>query len=307
MDQRGQGILAMLAVCLIWGISGLYYKPLAPFGAGTVLAHRTFWSFVLFGGILAVQGRLPALWAILTGPQLGRVALAAVMISINWLGFIWAVQNGHAVEASLGYFIFPLASVLAGVVFFNERLSPAKWLAVALAGVAVLVLIYGLSIGPWISLLLAFSFCAYGVIKKGLDLGPMISVAAEVALLTPLALLWLLAVAAGWIGAADAPGIFASGGLAVMLVLSGAMTAVPLMLFAFAARRVDLATIGLLQYLNPTLQFLVAVLVMGEAVTRWHLIAFALIWTALAIYTRASWQARRLVPDATLRIREQTK
>ncbi|MFI0396898.1 EamA family transporter RarD [Paracoccus jiaweipingae] len=295
MTERIKGLWAMTGCCLVWGLSAIFYKALAVVGPWDVLAHRTIWSLMLFGAILTAQGRLGALWAILRGPQIGRIMLAALMISLNWLLFIWSVQNGQAVQASLGYYIFPLVAVLAGVALFGERLWPSQWLAVAMAGLAVLVLTLGLGVTPWISLALAVSFGAYGIVKKGLDLGPMISVAAEVALLAPLALVWLAAGHWGWLpaGMAGALRFGDDAGVTALMLASGAMTAVPLMLFAYAARRVDLASLGLLQYLNPSLQFLVATLVLHEEFTRWHMIAFVLIWAALAIWSRAVWRRGR--------------
>lgn len=301
MSEWTKGFWAMIMVCISWGLSPIYYRALAHVPTVEVLAHRTVWSLVLFGIVLGLQGRLSELRAALTGPHVGRIAFAAVMVSSNWGIFIWAVQSGHVVQSSLGYYIFPLIAVLLGMVVFGERLSRVQGLAVALAALAVGLLTWGLGVAPWISLGLAITFGLYGLAKKSLPLGPVVSVAAEVALLTPLALGWLIAQGAGVMPAALAQPLGFGTDLATTLLLmaSGVITAVPLILFSYAARRVNMATLGLMLYLNPTLQFLCAVLLFGEVVTRWHMIAFALIWAALAIYSlSAMGQARRAAPLA---------
>lgn len=282
MRESAKGIAAMVVACTIWGLSPLYYKALAHVPAAEVLAHRTLWSALFFLALLGVQRRLPELRA--ARPVLGRIALAALAISVNWFLFIFSVQSGRGLEASLGYYIFPLVAVLTGVVVFRESLSRAQIAAVALAAGAVVVLTLGLGAAPLIALSLAVTFAIYGGLKKGLSLRPAVSVLAEVLLLAPLALAWLVQIGAeGWF-TRDLPSALGLAG-------SGILTGGPLMLFSYAARRVRMASLGLVQYLNPTLQFLCAALVFGEPVTRWHLIAFALIWTALAIYSAAAFKA----------------
>lgn len=295
MRESSKGLVALLVCFLTWGLSPLFYRLLNHVPAGDVLAHRTIWSLVLFAGILGVQGRLSELRAALTSRHVGMIFAAALFVSANWGLYIWSVQNGHVVESSLGYYIFPLVAVLMGVVIFHEKLTPAQMLAVGLATLAVLVLTVGLGAAPWISLALAVTFGVYGVFKKMLPLGPVVSVAAEVALLTPFAVLWLILGP----GAPTADHFGDGWAISLLLVASGVVTAVPLMLFSYGARRVGMTTVGLMQYLNPTLQFLCAVVVLGEHFTRWHMIAFSLIWIALAIYSGASIrQGRRLRDDA---------
>lgn len=301
VNERSKGILSLIAVCLIWGLSTIYYRALAHVPPAEVLAHRTVWSLLLFVAVLGGQRRLADLPRALLSPRLGRILLAAVMVSSNWGLFIWSVQNGHVVESSLGYYIYPLLSVVAGVVLFRERLRPAQWLAVATAAMAVSLLTWGLGAAPWISLGLALSFAFYGVVKKALPLDPILSVAAEVAVLAPLAAGWLVALHLGLTPAAPRAAHFGSDpGTTLLLIGSGPLTAVPLILFARAARSVDLATVGLLFYLNPTIQFLVAVLLFGEVFTRWHAIAFAMIWAAVALFTAAGRGPARAgrAPDA---------
>lgn len=274
------GVLAMIGACVIWGLSPLYYRLLHQMPPVDILAHRTLWSLMFFVGVLAVQRRLPALKSAVTDRrQLPWIALAAVMISTNWGIFIYAIQVDRVTETSLGYYIFPLVSVLLGLVVFGEGLGRLQWLAVAMAGLAVVVLTIGLGTAPWISLILAASFGIYGLLKKRVSLGPVISVTAEVLVLVPLALIWLAFLAE--------PGTTGPWTLA-LLILSGPLTAGPLILFSFAAKRIRLATVGVLQYLNPTLQFLVAVLVVGEPLGLAHAIAFPLIWTAVGLYSGAS-------------------
>ncbi|WP_323716787.1 EamA family transporter RarD [Paracoccus aminovorans] len=296
MREGTKGFWAMIAVCVSWGLSPIYYRALAHVPTVEVLAHRTLWSLVLFGVVLGLQGRLRQLAAALAGPQIGRIAFAAITVSANWGLFIWAVQAGHVVQSSLGYYIFPLVAVLLGVLVFGERLTRAQAAAVALAALAVGLLTWGLGVAPWISLGLAITFGLYGVVKKALALGPVLSVAAEVALLLPLAAAWLILQGAGLMPAALAQPFVFGTDLASSLLLagSGLITAVPLILFSYAARRLGMAALGLMLYLNPTLQFLCAVLLFGEPFTRWHMIAFAMIWGALAIYSASALgQARR--------------
>lgn len=269
----------MIVACAMWGLSPLFYAQLSHVPAGEVLAHRTLWSLLLFIVILIFQRRLAALpRAIGTGRRFGIILLASTMIAVNWGLFIWSVQVGRVTETSLGYYIFPLVAVLFGMVFFGERLKGAQMLAVGLASCAVVVLTIGLGAAPWIALILAVTFAFYGVLKKRLDTGPVVSVAAEVLVLAPVALLWL---AYTW-PASDA---WLTPRSLIFLVLSGPMTAGPLMLFSYATRRASMATVGLVQYLNPTLQFFCAVVVFAEPFTRWHAIAFPLIWVALAVYS----------------------
>ncbi|KAF0674829.1 EamA family transporter RarD [Profundibacterium mesophilum] len=298
-----RGLVAMIVCCTIWGLSPLYYKLLAEVPPLKVLAHRTLWSLVFFAGVIALQGRLGELRAVVRpGRGLLLILAAAVMISTNWFLFIFSVQAGRGLEASMGYYIFPLVAVLFGVTLFSERLSRAGWAAIVLAALGVAQLAFGLGAAPWISLGLAGSFGLYGVLKKMITAGPVLSVTAEVLLLAPLALGYLLVT-----------GMMPGGGSAfgtdpvqtLLLLAAGPITGAPLILFSYASRRLRLASVGLLQYLNPTLQFIVAVAIFGELFTPWHGIAFAMIWTALALYSgelfladRRARRARRSVAPA---------
>ncbi len=297
VDQAAKGVSAMLAAALVWGLSSLWYKALGHVPALEVLAHRTIWSAVFLAGVVLVQGRVPEVRAALAERRTRRLlAFAAVMIATNWLVFISAVQSGHALEASLGYYIFPLVAVVLGFVFQGERLSRLQVAAVALAGVAVAVLAFGLGGVPRVALTLALSFGAYGLLKARQPLGPVISVLVETLLLAPLALLWLVGLHADlWADPGGKPGgwFLGDGLTTAMLIGSGPLTAGPLILFSYAARRISYASVGLIQYLNPTIQFLVAVTIFGEVFTWWHGVAFPLIWAALALYSVESWRRSR--------------
>jgi chloramphenicol-sensitive protein RarD len=296
MTDAGKGILAIVAACTIWGLATLYYKALATVPPLEMLAHRSVWTFVFFGILLAVQGRFGGAVALLRGPVRGRVWLAAGIVAVNWGLFIWAIQSGHAVQASLGYYIFPLVTVVLGVLVLGERLTRGQGVAVGLAAGAVIVLTYGLGVAPWVALALAFSFAPYMLIKKQMAAGAAVSVTAEVMLLLPLAVLWL-ALAHGGVVAGGHFGQDAF--VTAMLPLSGLITGGPLILFSWGAQRVRLSTLGLVQYLNPTLQAVSAVLVFREPFTGWHGAAFALIWGALALYSLEGWRQERAARNAT--------
>jgi chloramphenicol-sensitive protein RarD len=287
VSEAGKGILAIVAACMIWGLATLYYKALSMVPPVEMLAHRTAWTFVFFGILLAAQGRFRAAPALLVGGAWWRVWLAAGIVAANWGLFIWAIQAGHAVEASLGYYIFPLVTVCLGVLVLRERLSRGQGGAVVLALGAVVVLTYGMGVAPYVALALAVSFAVYMLIKKQLPVPPAVSVTAEVLLLLPLSLGWLSlahggVVDGGWFGA-DAY-------VTAMLPLSGLITGGPLILFSWGAQRVRLSTLGLVQYLNPTMQALSAVLVFGEPFTGWHATAFGMIWLALLLYSLEEWR-----------------
>lgn len=296
MSDTRVGVLAMIGACTIWGLSPFYYKQLSQIPPAEVLAHRAFWSLVFFAGMLAVQGRLHEMRAALANRrQAAMIALATANVSVNWFLFIYATMISRNTETSLGYFIYPLVSVLFGYVFFRERLSRLQMAAVALASGAVVLLSLGLGAPPWISLILAVTFGFYGAIKKQLPLGPVVSVTCEVALFLPVALIVLVYYHGSGQGAFGP-----SMKINALLMFSGPITAAPLILFSMAARRVDMSTVGILQYLNPTLQFLSAVAVFGETLTLWHGIAFPMIWTALALYTIALWRQDNAVRRAAI-------
>jgi chloramphenicol-sensitive protein RarD len=294
MTEARKGVLAIVGASLIWGLASLYYKALADVPPIEMLSHRTVWSAVFFAVVLLAQGRVREVRALAGEPREWRwLAVSAVMIAINWFIFILAVQTGHALQASLGYYVFPLIAVGIGFLVLGERFSAVQAAAIGLAAVAVVVLAAGLRAPPWTALTLASSFAIYGLIKGQVPLGPVVSVFFETAILAPLALVFLLGVHAGAWGDLEgrAGAVFGHDlRTSLLLIFAGPLTGLPLVLFSYAARRIPYATVGLIQYLNPTLQFAVAVLVFGEAFTVWHAIAFPLIWCALALY---SWDGLR--------------
>lgn len=295
VSEAGKGILAIVAACTIWGLATLYYKALAHVPPLEMLAHRTVWTFVFFGILLALRGRFGAAVALLRGPLRARVWLAAGIVAVNWGLFIWAIQSGHAVQASLGYYIFPLVTVVLGVLVLGERLTRGQGVAVGLAAGAVITLTYGLGVAPWVALALAFSFAPYMLIKKQMAAGAAVSVTAEVLLLLPLAVVWLALAHGGVV----AGGMFGQDAVTTWLLpVSGLITGGPLILFSWGAQRVRLSTLGLAQYLNPTLQAISAVLVFREPFTGWHGAAFAMIWGALALYSLEGWRQERAARSA---------
>ncbi|MEQ3626796.1 MAG: EamA family transporter RarD [Celeribacter sp.] len=304
MREETKGVLAMLAACVVWGLSSLYYKALSHIPPLEVLSHRTLWSLVFFVIWMGVKGRLRDMpGALSSKSQAVWVMAAAAAITVNWFVFIYSVQSGHALEASLGYYIFPLVAVALGASVLHERLSRLQWIAVALALVAVLLLSVGLGVPPWLALMVAGSFGSYGLIKRKVHAGPVASTAAEVMCLLPLSSLYLWGVyTQGWTGISgrSSPGTFGFDiSDTLMLMTSGVLTGLPLVMFSYAGKRVSYATQGLLQYVNPTIQFALAAGLYGEPFTRWHAIAFPLIWAGLALYSvatlrRARDQGRRL-------------
>ncbi|MFD1859561.1 EamA family transporter RarD [Aeromicrobium camelliae] len=272
------------------GLFPLYWPLLEPAGALEVLAHRVVWSLVFCIGLLTVAHRWSAFGTIVRNPrQLVWLALASVVIAINWGGFIWGVNNGHVIEVSLGYFINPLVTVLLGVFVLNETLRRAQWMAVGLGAIAVVILTVDYGRPPWLALTVSGSFAIYGFLKKRANLGAVEALAVETAILFPFALAFLVALqfrddlVFGHHGA---------GNLA-LLMGTGIVTAVPLLLFGAAATRLNLSTIGLLQYLGPILQFILGLTVFGEQMGSARWFGFVLVWLALVVFTVDAWRSRR--------------
>lgn len=275
--ERAIGVAFGLGAYLSWGFLPLYLKAVGTVAAPEILAHRILWSVLLLAGLAVALGRGPQLRALAARPRtLAVLGLTAVLIGANWLLYIWAVGAGRVLETSLGYFINPLVNVALGILVLRERLRRAQAAAVALAALGVGLLAVAQGGLPWVALALAFSFSLYGLLRKMAPVDPLTGLLAETALLAPLALLYLAAFGAHDFGAAP--------GLDALLVLSGLVTAAPLLLFAGAAKRLRYATMGLLQYIAPTIQFLLAVLLFGETLTGAHIVTFAFIWAGLALY-----------------------
>ena len=287
MNRPSQGILAILAACVIWGLSPLYYNLLTMVPPLELLAQRTLWSFLFFALVLGLQGRFSALiHALGNRGHVITLFAAACAIAVNWYFFIYSVQINRVSEASLGYFIFPLVAVVFGLIVFKEKLSALQWVAVALAVFAVLILTYGLGVAPWLALVLSLSFGTYSVLKKRLDLSPVISVTLEVMLLLPLTVPYLLIQNWPIQDSTDSWQIW------FLLMGSGPLTATPLILFSYATRRISMSTVGIMQYINPSIQFLVALLIFAEPMTDWHFGAFSIIWVAVVIYSWSGFSAR---------------
>lgn len=287
MNRTAQGILAILAACVIWGLSPLYYNLLTMVPPLELLAQRTLWSFLFFALVLGLQGRFSALiHALGNRGHVITLFAAACAIAVNWYFFIYSVQINRVSEASLGYFIFPLVAVVFGLIVFKEKLSALQWVAVALAVFAVLILTYGLGVAPWLALVLSLSFGTYSILKKRLDLSPVISVTLEVMLLLPLTVPYLLIQNWPIQDSTDSWQIW------FLLMGSGPLTATPLILFSYATRRISMSTVGIMQYINPSIQFLVALLIFAEPMTDWHFGAFSIIWVAVVIYSWSGFSAR---------------
>lgn len=285
-EQRA-GLLYGIGAYGMWGLVPLFWPLLKPAGAVEILAHRMVWSLAVVAIALLVVRRWAWIRELLGEPRkLGLLVVAATVISVNWGLYIWSVNTGHVVEASLGYFINPLVTIAMGVLLLKERLRPAQWAAVAVGLTAVLVLAIGYGQPPWISLTLAFSFATYGLVKKKVNIGGLESLAAETVILFVPALGYLL-----WLGASGDSTFGPEGaGHAALLAATGVVTAVPLVCFGAAAIRVPLSTLGLLQYLAPVFQFLLGVLYFHEAMPAERWAGFALVWAALTILT---WDALR--------------
>ncbi|MBT3149893.1 EamA family transporter RarD [Streptomyces sp. CHD11] len=285
--ERRTGLLNGFAAYGMWGLVPLFWPLLKPAGAVEILAHRMVWALFFVAAALLLVRRWAWLGELLRQPRrLVLVTVASAVITVNWGVYIWAVNSGHVVEASLGYFINPLVTIAMGVLLLKERLRPAQWTAVGVGAAAVVVLTVGYGQPPWISLCLALSFATYGLVKKKVNLGGVESLAAESAIqfLPALAyLVWLTTRGDGTFGVEGT-------GHALLLVAAGVVTALPLACFGAAAIRVPLSTMGLLQYMTPVLQFLLGVLYFKEAMPPERWAGFALVWLALALLT---WDALR--------------
>ncbi len=280
MSDTRRGTSYGVAAYAIWGLFPLFWPLLEPSTALEVLAHRVLWSLVVVAVILQVTRGLAAVRAVEKG-QFARLTLAAVLLACNWGTYIYGVNSGQVVETSLGYFINPLVSVALGVVVLGERLRPLQKAAIGAAALAVVVLTVENGSPPWIALILAFSFGFYGLLKKQAGVGAVASLAVETAVLAPLAAVYLAVLAV------QGSATFGSEGLghALLLAAAGVVTAIPLLLFGAAATRVPLTTLGVLQYLAPTLQLLVGVLLRDEPFGGVRLVGFGLVWVALAVFT----------------------
>jgi chloramphenicol-sensitive protein RarD len=283
------GVAYALSAFGLWGAFPLYFKAVAAVPAPEVLAHRVVWSVFWVALLLFAVAQWRAVAGALRRRRtLAMLTVSSLLIATNWLIFIWAVAVDRVLEASLGYFITPLVSVLLGRLVLGERLDGLQWLAVGLAALGVGWTLVGLGALPWVSLGLAATFGSYGLARKVIEVGAIPGLFVETLVLGPVALAYL-----GWL-AWSGGGTFASAGIGLdlLLVASGLVTATPLILFAQAARRLRLASVGLFQYIVPTAQMLLAVFAFGEAFTVGHAVTFGCIWAGLVLYTASAWRAR---------------
>ena len=277
-----RGLILAIATYVMWGFLPLFMKELAHVPPSEVIAHRVLWSLPIALAVLLLQRRWREVAGALRQPRLlGMALITAALISVNWMIYVWAVGNNHALDAALGYYINPLFSVLMGATLLRERLNRAQMVAIALASLAVVVLTVQLGRLPLVAIGLMLTWGFYAFCKKSLPLGPTQGFTLEVLLLTPFALAYVL-----WLGASG-QSHFAAGSLAdtLLLIACGPVTAVPLICYATAAKQLRLSTIGILQYIAPTMIFLTAVLIFGEPFGAAQMIAFPMIWAALVIYT----------------------
>ena len=278
-------LYAALAFAL-WGIFPLYFRQIASVPPGEILVHRIVWSLVFVIVVLSVRRQWAWLKPVLRQPRvLATFAASALLLSINWLTYIWAVNNGHVIDASLGYFINPLVNVLLGYTVLHERLRRLQWMALALAAAGVLWLTIQAGHLPWIALALAGSFGCYGLLRKVALLGALEGLTLETLLLAPIAAL-LLGV---WVSQGSSQFPSADALTNFWLIAAGPITAIPLLLFAAGARRISLTTLGLMQYIGPTLQLALGLWLFHEPFSASRLFGFSLIWLALATYSAESW------------------
>ena len=285
-----KGILYGVGAYALWGFFPIYWKFLHGVPALQVIGHRIGWSFLLLLAYVVARGQWQAFrTSAMKWRTIGIYSIAAVLLSFNWLIYVWGVNAGFIVETSLGYFINPLLSVLLGVIFLRERLRPLQWIPVGLAaiGVGYLTFVYGRL--PWIALSLAFTFGFYGFVKKLSPLGSLYGLTLETGIVFPVAMIYLVVI--GFNGS----GAFLHDGPRVdfLLVGAGLVTTIPLLMFASAAKQIPLTIVGLLQYIAPTIQFLIGVFIYKEPFDHAHFIGFSIVWVALLIFAIESYMANR--------------
>ena len=294
---QGKALPAGLAEALgaygIWGFLPLYFKMMANVAPWEVVGQRVVWSVGLVLIMLAFRKRLGELARVLTTPRLfGPLFASSVLIATNWLVYVWAVYNGHVLAASLGYFLNPLLNILLGSVVLKEKLRPLQWASAGLAAIGVAILAFGALDTLWISLTLAGTFGIYGLIRKMVDTGPLVGLAAETIIMMPVAVAFLL-----WWGSVPGRAAFGAGNITtdMLLIGCGAVTAVPLLLFASAARKLPYSTLGLIQYVAPTIVFLIGIFVFKEPLLMSQLICFLFIWAGIAVYIWDGMRARKAI------------
>lgn len=290
-NEHQSGLLYAIGSYAIWGVLPIYWKLLKPVDATEVLAHRVLWSFAFVAVLLGLGKLWPQVGVLLRDRRrLGLTVFAAAMISLNWGLFIWSIQSDHILDSSLGYYINPLVAVLLGVVLFKERLNRWQLLAIAAAAIGVLILVLEYGCFPWLSFSLAITFGLYGALKKLIQAPSLVGLAVETAVLLPLSLAWIGIRQVEGTGALGHSTVFVT----VLLLGAGAITAIPLLLFAEGARRIPLSTLGITQYISPTLMFILGIFVYREPFRLAQGISFGFIWLALIIYTLSQKRLKTL-------------
>lgn len=293
MTTGKSGIPTGIVAYILWGLLPIYWNFLEHIGADIVLAHRIIWSFVFMLLFILFTRSWTSFIAeckqiIHNKRKLLFITSASIIISLNWLVFIWAVQNEHVVQTSLGYYINPLISILFGVLLFKEKLSKAQIGSCIIAGIGVLYLTFNYGVFPWISITLAITFALYGLLKKLANIQASFSLAIETFIVTPIAFIYLLSMHGTSLGfTTGAPGDY------MLLIFSGVATALPLLLFGSAVLHIPLSMLGFLQYIAPTIMLIIGVFLYGEVFTDAHLITFILIWFSLILYMSASFRKRK--------------
>ena len=283
------GIWYALGAYVLWGLFPIYWKWLQHVPATQVIGHRIAWSFVFLMIVILATKQWTKFRSTLTRRVLGVYLISGLLLSVNWLVYVWGVNNGFVVETSLGYFINPLFSVLLGVIFLRERLRPAQWFPIGLAAFGVIYLTRAYGSLPWIAVSLAITFGTYGLVKKISPLGSLYGLTLETGLVFLPALGYLIYTQSTGQGSFGHTGI----GSDLLLIGAGAVTTIPLLMFASAARRIPLTMVGIMQYIAPTLQFLLGVFVYNEAFTTTKLIGFSMVWIALLVFWMEGVLARR--------------
>ncbi|WP_157035855.1 EamA family transporter RarD [Sphingobium chungbukense] len=283
------GLLTALGAYSLWGLLPIFFRMLHHVAPVEIVAQRVLWSLILILSLLGMRSGLPALFALLRNPRLMLpLSASAMLIGANWLTYIWAVNNGHVIAASLGYFLNPLVNVGLGVIVLKERLRRGQVAAIAIAAAGVTIMAASALTTLWISAALALTFAIYGLIRKLTPVPPMTGLGAETLLLAPFALAYFL-----WLSGHGGSALGSDDGTTILLILSGAVTTVPLILFATAAQRLPMTTLGLIQYVAPTLQFLSGILLFGEKLSQGQLMSFGLIWLGLILFAADSLNAAR--------------
>lgn len=289
-DQASQGALCAIAAYTLWGIAPVYFKQLMQVPAYEILTHRVIWSFLLLLCLLSALRFWPKVRDMLRQPRyLLLLTLSSGIIGLNWLVYIWAVNNNHLLDASLGYYINPLFNIVLAMLFLGERFRPVQWLAVALATCGVLIQLVVFGRLPWVALVLAISFGLYGLIRKKVPVDPVTGLMLETLVLLPLAVMYLFLMADSATSTLSTNALDTN----LWLISAGIVTTAPLLLFAAAAKRLRLSTLGFFQYIGPSLMFLLAVLLYDEPFSQDKIITFGLIWLSLLIYSWDGLQQRR--------------